>query len=514
MHKWLMGLGLLMALWLSAPSAGAADAGGPELDAGAPVATALELTVTPNRPRYGERVQVRARITAAAGEQAPTGTVRFVTKSPTGNRETAVALDAAGYASMEFVPASTKVNEIAANYAGDATHTASSWSVPLYIDKAPSKTALASSSNPAKAGALRVTATIAALSSAPRVPAGKVHFFVADSEVAALALDVHGQAVFDAKSYGAGSYAFSARYDGDEDFLESTPRDPLTQTIELNATTLTVAVSEKTVTFGQPVTYTITITGADGKAPAVPHSIWLTDRSDDAPYGGITRMLTVETPGKVSYTRNRPEGGTHSIAADFYKDGKYESAAGSATLVVTKAPSKTTLTGTGSALTAHIASDVEGYTFEGDVSLYEGSVREGRGRVGPKDSWADIRIDGLSTGTHTVEAVYGGNRDFAESRSEPLTIQYTAPPPKQDWPPPYDDAGTNYPPPSLPPYEPSTPYDAGSLPDYDYSDYNYDDEPAVSCAASSRPISQGGALVVGAVGVALVFARRRRSRPR
>ncbi|WP_394850162.1 Ig-like domain-containing protein [Pendulispora brunnea] len=513
MHKWLIGLGLLLALWLSAPPVGAADAGGPELDAGAPVATAVELTVTPNRPRYGEKVQVRARVTSAAGEQVPTGSVRFVTKSPAGNTETLVALDAAGYASMTFVPASTKVNEVAASYTGDASHTASSWSVPLYIDKAASATVLSSSSNPAKVGSLRVTATVAAVASAPRVPSGKVHFFLEGQEIAALPLDPHGQAVFDATKYKVGNYEFSVRYDGDENFIESAPHDPLTQKIEHYATTVKVDISPTTAVFGAPVTYTIHITGADGGFPAVPHSVTLYDSFDGPDNWQKSKTIWVETPGKVIYTptdSQRPKGGTHTMSARFYGDDKYEYAEGSATVVVTQAPTKTSLTGTGSSLVATISSDTKGFTFEGSVDLYEGSVRVGGGRIGPYDYTATVRIEGLSTGTHDVVAVYSGNRDFASSRSAPLTIQYTAPPPKPDggtgWPPPYD-AG-HYPP--WPPYEPLPPYDAGSLPDYHYdSDYDYDEYDSPSCAVSSRPIPQGFALL-GAFGMALVFLRRRR----
>ncbi|WP_394839427.1 Ig-like domain-containing protein [Pendulispora rubella] len=515
MHKWLIGVGVLLALWLSAPSVGAQDAGGPVVDAGAPVATAVELTVTPNRPRYGEKVQVRARVTSAAGERVPTGTVRFAAKSPSGNTETAVALDAAGYASLEFVPTSTKVNELAASYTGDATHTPSSWSVPLYIDKASSSTALSSSSNPAKVGTLRVTATVAAASAAPRVPSGKVHFFVGNGEVAALALNANGQAVLDATKYKIGLYDFSVRYDGDENFIESAPRDALAQKIEQYATTVKVDISPTKAVFGDPVTYTITIQGADGGFPAVPHSVTLYDSFDGYNNWQKAVMLWVETPGKVTYTpkgSQRPAGGNHTLSVRFYGDDKYDYAEGSATLVVTQAPTKTTLTGTGSSLEATISSDTKGFTFAGSVDLCEGSVRVGGGRVDEFGS-GRLTIEGLSTGTHDVVVVYNGNRDFASSRSEPLTIQYTAPPPKPDggtgWP---YDGGYN-PPPSKPPSNPwptYPPYDAGPLPDYD--DYSYDDEYASpSCAASPRPVSQGAALL-GAVGMALVFLRRRGGR--
>ncbi|HTE45386.1 MAG TPA: Ig-like domain-containing protein, partial [Gemmatimonadaceae bacterium] len=131
MHKWLMGFGLVLALGLPAaraiasPTTAAANPASADGDAGVPIATAVELSILPSRPRYGERVQVRARVMAAAGSDVPTGSVRFVANEIGGSAETLAPLDAAGYASMSFVPSSTNVNEIVANYGGDLTHTAS-----------------------------------------------------------------------------------------------------------------------------------------------------------------------------------------------------------------------------------------------------------------------------------------------------------------------------------------------------------------------------------------------------
>jgi streptogramin lyase len=135
----------------------------------------------------------------------------------------------------------------------------------IIVTKDGTTTALTSSANPSSGGqAVTLTADVSADDPGAGTPTGTVTFATAKTVLAIRTLDATGHATFTTSSLPGGSTTIFADYNGDSDFLTST--GSVVQQVNKVSTAASLTVSPPTTTFGQPVTFTVTVTAASGTA--------------------------------------------------------------------------------------------------------------------------------------------------------------------------------------------------------------------------------------------------------
>lgn len=172
-------------------------------------------------------------------------------------------------------------------------------------------------------------------------------------------------------------------------------------------------------TFGEPVTFTATVTSAT--------------RSDDSPAPGGTvtfrdRGVTigtapVDSAGNAVLTIDSLGPGAHDIVAVYSGDEEYKADLSGATQTVDQAASSTSLE---SSLNPSVEGEdvvltatVSPAEATGTVTFDEGGVALGTGSVG--NGTATLTINTLTVGDHGITAVYGGDVNTAGSTSGALT---------------------------------------------------------------------------------------------
>ncbi len=189
---------------------------------------------------------------------------------------------------------------------------------------ATSTTTLASSQNPSTFGqSVTLTATVTPVSGTT-VPTGTVTFFDNGSSIGTGTLNSGGQATLSTSSLAVGAHPILAQYDGDTNFGPGSST-PLVQNIDgagANATltALNSSSSGNISVFGQPVTFTATVTSTAPGTPTGTVSFF-----DGASLLGIGMLSGGQTTLNVSSLSV----GSHSISAQY--DGDASFAASSST---------------------------------------------------------------------------------------------------------------------------------------------------------------------------------------
>jgi uncharacterized repeat protein (TIGR03803 family) len=189
----------------------------------AKTASHTAVTVTPNPASVGQSISLKATVTGASG--TPTGSVAFSAGSLSIG---SVNLNGAGVATF-----AASSNGIApgsypamAAYAGNPTYAASSSSVTVTLDAAPTSTTLTATPmtvTPPASVTLKATVKRTA-SGATGTAAGTVTFYDSTTAIATVSLNGSGVATLTARTTGiaAGKYAITAKYNGDSSDGKST----------------------------------------------------------------------------------------------------------------------------------------------------------------------------------------------------------------------------------------------------------------------------------------------------
>ena len=376
-----------------------------EVDAEA-TTTILASSANPSTP--GQSVTFTASVSAVGG------TVTFMDGSALLNT---VNL-ASGIATYTSSALSTGNHSITASYSGTIDFAASlSATLVQSVGLTLSITSLFSSANPSAPGQA-VTFT-AAVSSAGGVPAGTVSFLDGANPLGTGTLS-GGIASFSTASLGAGSHSITASYGGSGGIAASAS-SVLTQTVAATATTTTLTSSVNPSTPGQAVSFTAFVTSAGG-VPA--GSVSFLDGA--TPLGSLTL-----SGGIASFSTASLGAGSHSITASYGGNTSFAASTSTAlTQSVTAATSTTTLTasvnpsaaGQSVTFTAFVTS--AGGVPSGTVSFLDGATTLGTGTL--SGGLASFATSGLSTGSHSITASYGGGGGFAASVSTALTQTVTA----------------------------------------------------------------------------------------
>jgi len=186
-------------------------------------APTVKLVASANPGKVDATIAFKATVTGSAG--TPTGTVTFY--SGTSSLGTASLKN--GVASLSTDKLTAGKHTIVAKYAGDATYNSASSSVLTeVIEKLVPTVRLASSANPAKAGATVIfKATVTGIGPAP---SGAITFKSGTKTLGEVKLS-DGKASYSTNKLAAGTYTITASYSGSAVYAAETSA-PLKETID------------------------------------------------------------------------------------------------------------------------------------------------------------------------------------------------------------------------------------------------------------------------------------------
>ncbi|MGI8310858.1 Ig-like domain repeat protein [Saccharopolyspora hattusasensis] len=256
------------------------------------------------------------------------------------------------------------------------------------------------------------------------IPTGTVTFKDGATTLGTAALIGGGVAILTVSnlSVSGGPHSLTAVYSGDATYATSTSA-PVTLTITAAATMTSLTSSANPSVFGQPVTFTATVT--------------LTPPGGGTPTGSVTFTIDGVPQAPVPLVGNQASialsglsVGNHTVTATYTNtDGNYAgSTSNTVTQVVAKANTMTTLTsspnpstpGQTVTFTATVIPVSPGAgTLTGMVTFtIDGAPQPPVALAG---NTAIFTTNTLTNGTHTVTSTYGGDTNFNSSTSNTVT---------------------------------------------------------------------------------------------
>jgi len=379
------------------------------------IGTTTTVTMSKNPSALNEQITVTAHVVAASGSGTPSGTVTFTDGAATVGTASIVG----GQGAISLTTLAVGDHSISATYGGSSTFAAStSATIVQSVLKVATGTAVASTSQPAVFGqSVTWTAAVSTVAPGGGVPTGMVTF-TDGSTVLGSATLVAGQASVSSSALGVGSHTITASYGGDASYASSA--GAVSQTVAQAGTTTVVASGGPTV-FGQPATFTATISPASPGAGTP---------SGTVSFGAGSAVLgtSVLTGGVATFTTTTLGAGTYNITATYGGDASFLGSANVATLtqIVSKASTTTTLTSSpanpsvGSAImfTAGVSSSAGVPT--GVVTFTEGTTQLGMATLA--NSVATLTTTALAAGAHSIVATYQGDTSFLTSVAAPLAV--------------------------------------------------------------------------------------------
>ena len=358
------------------------------------IATTTTLTTSGSPAAYGQQVIFEATVSPATA----TGNVQFldngnlVATSPLASGTAVIGISTLSGGSHSFI----------AVYQGDSADAGSSSSaVPQTITKTTPAITLTSNLNPALA-TLSVT-FVASIS--PGSNGVNVQFLDGSTVLGTVAFS-NPAVSFSTSSLSPGQHSITAVCLGDGN-LNPVTSAVLTQTITA-PTTLTVNSPGAQSTWGQPVTFTASITPA-----AATGAIQFSDGPTSigsAPLSGGTASLTMPSLSV----------GNHPIQASYNGDGVYLSTSSSVWVqTVNKASTTISMVSSTNPATAgqafSVTATVSPAAATGTVQFLNGSTVLGTGTVTNGVTTASISIS--AGGSYSLTAQYSGDANFAGSTS-------------------------------------------------------------------------------------------------
>jgi hypothetical protein len=407
--------------------------------------TVVTLQSSVSESKFGESISYSAQVTThAPGAGVPTGTVSF-TETPTGGSSQPIGaakpLSATGNANQSgaqsdaiaILPAGSYT--ITATYSGGSgsQFAASAGSITQVVDPAGTMLTLQSSA-PSFAvfgQPVTYTATITAIAPGAGTPTGSVAFNAnGTTDLGTIGLNNSGQATSNSISTlnPAQPNTINATYtNADGNFVGSTAH--LQQLVLPDPTTTVITTNPQQSVFGQPVSFTATVT-ADPPGAGTPTG------SVEFTIDGVAVGTPVNLNGSGVATVNgisNLQPGTYAISGiysnadgDFAGSANPDSALVSATLTVNQDPTTTgvvsstnpTVFGQPTTFTSTVSANAPGAgTPSGTVQFLDGSTVIGTGTLNHAagNDQATFTTSALPVGSHAISAIYSGDPDFLTS---------------------------------------------------------------------------------------------------
>ncbi|WP_435011947.1 Ig-like domain repeat protein (plasmid) [Tundrisphaera lichenicola] len=377
---------------------------------------AASLTTVP----FGQPVTLTATLaTVAPGVGVPTGTVTFydgATSLGTGT------LDPTGMATLITASLGYGSRSVTAAYGGNANFQASTSSVTtISVSLSTPTIALTSPTNPTVRGqSVTLNVTVSPQSVNDGTPTGTVTFFDGATNLGSQPL-VSGSASFGTSALSVGSHSITAVYEGDSSF-QSVTSAATTQVVN-KAASLATAPPPTAIIFGQSATLSVTVTAVAPGSGTPTGTVTFFD--------GATNLGTATLDGSGTASISAPglTGGSHSITATFDGDSDFlTTTSAAATQVVnqsdtlaTIAPPSPVVFGQLPTLSVTLSAVEPGSgTPTGTVTFYEGETPLGLATLSA--GTATIHPTGLSSGSHSITAVYAGDSNFRTTTSASASL--------------------------------------------------------------------------------------------
>jgi hypothetical protein len=233
-----------------------------------------------------------------------------------------------------------------------------------------------------------------------------------------------GGAAFNISTLTAGTHNVTAAYIGDSNFLNSSST-PFSQTVNKATTTTSVISSLNPSIFGQPVSFTATVSPAVYPT-ALPPSGAVTFYLDGSTLLGSAALVN----GTVMFTpASSLPFGAHSITVNYGGDSNFLSSISAplpqtvmalTTTSVIASPNPGT-SGLPVTFTATVSPVTPGFgNPSGTVNFYDGAALLGPGTL--SGGVASLNTSTLTVGFHSITATYGGDTLFVTSASTPPVI--------------------------------------------------------------------------------------------
>ncbi len=388
-----------------------------------PATTSTSLTSSLNPSVFGQSVIYSVNVNSGGG--TPIGTVTFRDETTVLGTAT---LNGGGQASFTTSMLTGGNHAITVEYLGDGNFSGSTSPVlNQTVNQASTSTLLISSANPSSFGqSVVLTATVTSVGGTPTQ--GSVTFRDGANIIGTATLNSGGQASLTTSTLTAGSHSITAEYGGDSNFAGSTS-PPLIQTVNpaVSSTTTSLSSSLNPSTFGQPVTFTSTVSGSGGTPTGILSFLDLTSVLGSAPLDGNGQAsLTVSNLGAASHSITATYGGDSSFtgSTSAVLNQTVNQASTSSLLMSSVNPSNI---GQSVVLTAIVTSD-GGTPAGGGVTFLDGATIIGTETLN-SGGQASIVTSSLTAGSHNLTVVYGGNSNFVGSTSPVLmqTVNKTDP---------------------------------------------------------------------------------------
>jgi hypothetical protein len=277
--------------------------------------SAVSVSSNNNPSVFGQAVTFTATVSAtASGAGIATGTVAFLDGT---TNIGSPALDASGHATLTTSALGAGNHNITVQYSGDGNFNPSGGSLPTQsVTPAGTTTAVTSSLNPSVFGqSVTFTATVA---SGAGTPSGAVRFSDGGVNLGPPVALSAGVATLTTASLSAGAHSISAVYSGDANYGGST--GSLAQTVGQAGTITTISSSLNPSNFGQPVTFTATVSSPAGIPTG---AVQFQDGAGGANLGAPIAL----SGGVATLTTSSLSVGTHNITAVYSGDSNFSGSA-------------------------------------------------------------------------------------------------------------------------------------------------------------------------------------------
>ena len=384
-------------------------------------------TSTANPSVSGQDVTFSAGVTGGYG--TATGTITFTaTLGAVTTTLGTVSLSNTGTASLttDVLPASATAYTVTANYSGDGFNTAgSSAGLPQTVNKAGTTTG-APTPQPASSTlgqAVTLTSHVSVNGPGTGAPTGTVTFTDSvNGPLGTVGLDGNGNAALTTTALSVSSaHSITASYSGDGEFSGTPPPPPaLAFSVGAEPTTTSVTSSINPSGFGQPVVFTVTVTGSNGLTPN-------TGTVNISNGGGPTlASATLNGNGQAQITLSSLPVGADTVTASYVGTGNFAASSGTVAQAVNAATDPVTLTSAPNPSTFNanvtFTLTVQGggpSAPTGTATFFSDGVMLGTGPV--TGGTATFSTSSLSVGTHSITAAYGGDGNYNAGASGQLT---------------------------------------------------------------------------------------------
>lgn len=413
-----------------------------------PSTTSLAITQYPSSVTPGQTISVVVTLTVGtppAGTVPPSGVVTLNVDNGTGTYTASLSASGTATFSSVVIPANTATTHtLQATYPANTDYQSSTSSTVTVTVAAvtPTVTVTPATTSPQPGSSLQVSIAVAPPQSGETPPTGTVSLTLDGNSVGSATLSPQAPASLATISITTpanGTHTLVATYTPDANstpFYNPATSGPASFTVALVPTTTVDNASSTTPALGSSLTVSTTIT---------PKTYSSSDPTGTVTYtlDGTTEGTQTVTPGAPStstITFTVPDAGTHTLEGVYSGDGNYAtSTAAPITITVAKLNTTTTVTpGTttpsaGSSLSATATVSSTGTSTiapTGTVTFtIDGATVATEGLSGTLPATVSATFTVPSAGTHTLQASYSGDTNYAASTSSgaTLTVSKTTP---------------------------------------------------------------------------------------